>query len=445
MPYDFFCMTKKYGIASSRLRYDSPYHLSNPHQKNNQFELALKRRISGLKRVVFLSLIFVLGLWLQGQQLNCLLKNPQITIHFGKGEVSDVNTEYLGNYSRVRTYCPTDGHFSYSSHTSECFSNDWHTLTEDHTPGDENGNMLLVNGAPSPGVFLKTTIPGLKPSTTYEFGVWLMNLCKITDKCPFPLLPNLTIRIQSSDGKVLAAFNTRELPRVQAPAWTQHRAVFTTSAAGGTLTLTMMNNAPGGCGNDFALDDITFRECVKVTTLTTSLPKPAPQKKPPVAVKQAPKKASPPEKSTETNTPKPATSSSARRVSVYKDEREFFPPPPSVLTNRDNALVKRIEAPAGEIQVELYDNGEIDGDTVSIYHNNVLVKSHARLSAKPISFSISINPSQPYHELIMVADNLGSIPPNTSVMIITAGNTRHELFISSTEQKNAKVILDLKK
>jgi hypothetical protein len=45
----------------------------------------------------------------------------------------------------------------------------------------------------------------------------------------------------------------------------------------------------------------------------------------------------------------------------------------------------------------------------------------------------------------MVADNLGSIPPNTSVMIITAGNTRHELFISSTEQKNAKVILDLKK
>jgi hypothetical protein len=45
----------------------------------------------------------------------------------------------------------------------------------------------------------------------------------------------------------------------------------------------------------------------------------------------------------------------------------------------------------------------------------------------------------------MVADNLGSIPPNTSVMIITADGKRYEVFISSNEQKNARVILDLKK
>jgi hypothetical protein len=75
----------------------------------------------------------------------------------------------------------------------------------------------------------------------------------------------------------------------------------------------------------------------------------------------------------------------------------------------------------------------------------VLIKSQARLSATPISFTISVNESHPYHELVMVANNLGSIAPNTSVMIITAGTARHELFISSTEQKNAKVILDLKK
>jgi type IV secretory pathway VirB9-like protein len=44
----------------------------------------------------------------------------------------------------------------------------------------------------------------------------------------------------------------------------------------------------------------------------------------------------------------------------------------------------------------------------------------------------------------MVADNLGSIPPNTSLMIVTAKDKRYEVFISSTEQKNARVNIDLK-
>ena len=90
-------------------------------------------------------------------------------------------------------------------------------------------------------------------------------------------------------------------------------------------------------------------------------------------------------------------------------------------------------------------NGEIDGDTVSIYHNNTLIKSRMRLSQKPISLTIKIDASQPHHEMIMVAENLGSIPPNTSVMIITTVSNRYQVFISSTEQKNAKVVFELKK
>jgi hypothetical protein len=46
-------------------------------------------------------------------------------------------------------------------------------------------------------------------------------------------------------------------------------------------------------------------------------------------------------------------------------------------------------------------------------------------------------------ELVMVAENLGSIPPNTSLMIINTKNNRYELFITSTEQKNAKIVIDL--
>jgi hypothetical protein len=68
-----------------------------------------------------------------------------------------------------------------------------------------------------------------------------------------------------------------------------------------------------------------------------------------------------------------------------------------------------------------------------------------RLSQKPISIIISIDPAQSHHEIIMVAENLGSIPPNTSLMIIKTANNRYELSISSSEQKNAKVVFDLKK
>ena len=116
-----------------------------------------------------------------------------------------------------------------------------------------------------------------------------------------------------------------------------------------------------------------------------------------------------------------------------------------VLKTRENALVRRIETEASEIKIELYDNGDIDGDTISIYHNNALIRSHLRLSHKPITVSISVNPDQPHHEIVMVAENLGSIPPNTSVMIITTVNNRYEVLISSSEQKNAKVVFDLKK
>jgi hypothetical protein len=142
---------------------------------------------------------------------------------------------------------------------------------------------------------------------------------------------------------------------------------------------------------------------------------------------------------------KPKTDTISKAISVVKPNQKIFPPPPLVLKTRENALVKKIETEASEIKIELYDNGEIDGDTISIYHNNTLIKSHMRLSQKPISITIEVNPSEPHHEIIMVAENLGSIPPNTSVMIINTPASRYEVFISSSEQKNAKVIFDLKK
>jgi hypothetical protein len=72
-----------------------------------------------------------------------------------------------------------------------------------------------------------------------------------------------------------------------------------------------------------------------------------------------------------------------------------------------------------------------------------LIASKQRLSQKPISLRIRVDKMQPHHELIMVANNLGSIPPNTSLMIVTTKDKQYQVFISSTEQQNAKVVIDL--
>jgi hypothetical protein len=400
-----------------------------------------------LKKFGFIFIILLFAFVSNAQTADCTFKPPQITIHFGTGNVRDLNTGDLSNYRRVTTTCPSDGYYSFASYTSECFSDDWHTLPEDHTPGDVGGNMMLVNAAPYPGEFLRIPIGGLKNNTIYELGLWLMNLCKPTRKCPYPLLPRLNIRLETPEGAIVASIVTGEVPRFEEPQWIQHRASFTTPASASALMLVMTDNAPGGCGNDFALDDITFRECVKPVTQVTTKPKTSSATKQPTTSKPPPKKViPPPQKKVETvQVIKPKTDTIAKTISVVKPNQKIFPPPPLVLKTRENALVKKIETEASEIKIDLYDNGEIDGDTISVYHNNTLIKSHMRLTQKPISMTFTVDPSQPHHEIIMVAENLGSIPPNTSVMIITTASSRYEVFISSSEQKNAKVIFDLKK
>jgi len=383
----------------------------------------------------------------KAQLINCTFEKPVITIHFGTGNARDVNTAALSNYERVGSYCPTDGHYTYTDYTSDCFRGDWHTVTEDHTAGDVNGNMMLVNSSYRKGPFFTTTLEGLKGGTTYEFSVWMMNVCKISDKCPYPLLPNITFRLQTSSGNFMAQFGTGEIVRHESPYWTQFRAPFKIPASETELTLTMINNAPGGCGNDFALDDITIRECITRTPVSNTTPKKSvAPKKQPVTVKQAPKKTAPPVTKEVQNKPKekPQSSSTANLNPVKIQPNQVLPPPPPVLTTRTNSLVKQIDTEASQIKLDLYDNGEIDGDTVSIYHNNTLLVSRTRLSQKPITINIDVNAAEPHHEVVMVAENLGSIPPNTSVMIITAGSKRYKVFISSTEQKNAKVVFDLK-
>lgn len=110
-----------------------------------------------------------------------------------------------------------------------------------------------------------------------------------------------------------------------------------------------------------------------------------------------------------------------------------------LLRSRENNLVETFIINSETVSVKLYDNGQIDNDTISVYLDKQLVLSKQRLSAAPLSINLKMDEANPDHELIMVAENLGEIPPNTSLMVVIAGDKRYEVRITSTEQKNAMV------
>ncbi len=125
-------------------------------------------------------------------------------------------------------------------------------------------------------------------------------------------------------------------------------------------------------------------------------------------------------------------------------KQEEVTPLPKDLTERTNNLIKTLYVDEGELLVELYDNGQIDNDTVSIYHNGKPVILQGRLSGSPITVKIKVSAEDPIHELVMVADNLGEIPPNTSLMVVTAGKKTYQLFLTSDLQRNAKIVFEYK-
>lgn len=113
---------------------------------------------------------------------------------------------------------------------------------------------------------------------------------------------------------------------------------------------------------------------------------------------------------------------------------------------RELTLIKEIVIDADSAFVQLYDNGIVDGDMITLTDNDAVVFSNAALSTQALKHTIS-NKTTNTHSISFVADNLGSIPPNTGLMVITANRQRWEINFSSDFAKTSyvKVILRPKK
>jgi len=118
-------------------------------------------------------------------------------------------------------------------------------------------------------------------------------------------------------------------------------------------------------------------------------------------------------------------------------------PPGKITLSRvaesDFEHIKEIKVDTGTIRLDFYDNAQVDGDIITVLLNNKPLASNQRLASKPITLEIKVDLNNREQEITMVAENLGDIPPNTALLIITAGNKRYQLYLTSTEKKNAQV------
>lgn len=138
---------------------------------------------------------------------------------------------------------------------------------EDHTTGDINGRMAVFNASFEPGVFYETTITGILSNLPITYSFWALNIMA-SSTYPNSILPNITVEFFDLSNNPLASFNTGDIGRCSSNTldnscaqgvWQQ----FTTSVNLGNINafiIRFKNNAPGGGGNDLALDDILISQ-----------------------------------------------------------------------------------------------------------------------------------------------------------------------------------------
>lgn len=208
----------------------------------------------------FLILLFFASTELYSQLCNGSLGDPIIDITFGSGSNPGAPLTTTTNLNYIGYDCPNDGFYTIRNNTSSCFGNTWHTISSDHT-GDANGYFMLINASLQKSEFYRDTVIGLCPGTTYEYAAWIMNVIQPSACFGKSINPNLTFNIEKTDGTILQTYNTGDIFPTSYPEWKQYGFFFKTPPDASNVVVRISNNSSGGCGNDLAIDDITFRAC----------------------------------------------------------------------------------------------------------------------------------------------------------------------------------------
>ena len=108
---------------------------------------------------------------------------------------------------------------------------------------------------------------------------------------------------------------------------------------------------------------------------------------------------------------------------------------------REKVFAIEIPVSGDSVELRFYDNAQVDGDSISLFLNDKLIFENIRLSDKAYSVKLAVRELNSYNELTMVAENLGSIPPNTSYMVAIVGDIKYEARLESTDGSSALIRL----
>lgn len=126
-----------------------------------------------------------------------------------------------------------------------------------------------------------------------------------------------------------------------------------------------------------------------------------------------------------------------RKVINYVVEEDY--------KKRQKEIVNEIEVESDSLRLDVYDNGEIDGDIISVFYNEGLILNSQKLTHKSIRIDVVLDSTKEYNEVSMYAENLGLIPPNTALMVVSDGKNKFNIRLSSNLEKNATIRIKRKK
>ena len=174
-------------------------------------------------------------------------------------------------------------------------------------------------------------------------------------------------------------------------------------------------------------------ELVKETPITPKKPiSTTPEKKKPISVKKDSVKITP--TPIETNPIKVNTDTIERKkpIALYLKDEQLT----TSMNKRNQLTLSTLKVNDRHVQIKMYDNGTIDNDSVSIFYNGNLLKKHVRLTEEAIVLDLDLDENTNSHEITLYAENMGSFPPNTALIVVTCGKKRYELHSSTNFNDN---------
>ncbi len=219
--------------------------------------------------ILFLSALTAFGGAASAQ--TCVNEVIQFRETFGAGTTSAPLAAGRTNYHYNGATSLVDGDYELSNSSQS--KPEWHNAP-DHT-GDINGRMMVTNASYTPGEFYRDTVYGLSSTSTYTVYLYAMNVNTPGTCSPNPILPRLQLIVESynSDGSFteLSSMVSEDLPQAATPTWERISGTIYLPISVTAVRYRIINNATGGCGNDVAIDDITFSQCAPSLLPITNL------------------------------------------------------------------------------------------------------------------------------------------------------------------------------